>query len=102
MSGAQKGTVVASGVVQLGLLAAALLDIYRRPAGRYRATNGCGPRRRSSTTSALSLTSCSDVGASVLLCCRRRRAYHLVMIMDSAIYVDGHRDESHPLEEIQE
>jgi magnesium transporter len=24
------------------------------------------------------------------------------MIMDSAIYVDGHRDESHPLEEIQE
>jgi hypothetical protein len=32
LSGAQKGTVVASRVVQLGLLAAALLSIYRRPA----------------------------------------------------------------------
>jgi hypothetical protein len=36
LSGAQKGTVVASRVVQLGLLAAALLSIYRRPAGEIR------------------------------------------------------------------
>ena len=29
----QKGAIVLLGVVQLGLLAAALVDIYRRPAG---------------------------------------------------------------------
>jgi hypothetical protein len=31
LSGVQKGAIVLSGVVQLGLLAAALADIYRRP-----------------------------------------------------------------------
>ena len=36
LSGAQKGAVVLAGMVQLGLLAAALLDIYRRPAEEVR------------------------------------------------------------------
>jgi hypothetical protein len=36
LSGVQKGTIVLSGVVQLGLLATALLDIYRRPAEEIR------------------------------------------------------------------
>jgi hypothetical protein len=36
LSSSQKGAVVLSGVVQLGLLAAALADIYRRPAGEIR------------------------------------------------------------------
>ncbi len=36
LSGAQKGAIVLSGMVQLGLLAAALMDIYRRPAGEIR------------------------------------------------------------------
>ena len=31
LSGAQKRTIILSGVVQVGLLAAALVDIYRRP-----------------------------------------------------------------------
>jgi hypothetical protein len=31
-----KGAVVLAGMVQLGLLAAALVDIYRRPAGEIR------------------------------------------------------------------
>jgi hypothetical protein len=31
LSGAQKGAVVVAGTVQLGLLAAVLLDLYRRP-----------------------------------------------------------------------
>jgi len=35
-SSAQKGAVVVSGMVQLGLLAAALVEIYRRPAGEIR------------------------------------------------------------------
>ncbi len=36
LSNIQKGAVVLSGVVQLGLLAAALGDIYRRPAEEIR------------------------------------------------------------------
>jgi Phospholipase_D-nuclease N-terminal len=32
-SGVQKGAIVLTGAVQLGLLAAALVDIYQRPAG---------------------------------------------------------------------
>jgi hypothetical protein len=60
LSGAQMGAIAFSGAVQLGLLAAALVDIYRRPAGRSGAESDCGPRRRSSTTSARSPTSCSD------------------------------------------
>ena len=36
LSGAQKGTIILSGVVQVGLLAAALVDIYRRPAEEIR------------------------------------------------------------------
>ncbi len=39
LSGAQKGAIVLSGVVQLGLLVAALVDIYRRPAGEIRGGN---------------------------------------------------------------
>lgn len=38
LSGAQKGAIVFLGVVQLGLLAAALVDIHRRPAGEIRGT----------------------------------------------------------------
>ena len=40
LSSTQRKAVVLSGVVQLGLLAAALADIYRRPAGEIR-----GPKR---------------------------------------------------------
>ena len=40
LSGAQKGAIMLSGVVQLGLLAAALVNIYRRPEGEIR-----GPKR---------------------------------------------------------
>ena len=36
LSGAQKGAIVLSGVVQLGLLTAALVDIYRRPTEEIR------------------------------------------------------------------
>ena len=36
LSGAQKGAIVLTGVVQLGLLTAALVDIYRRPAEEIR------------------------------------------------------------------
>jgi hypothetical protein len=36
LSGAQKGTIILSGMVQVGLLAAALVDIYRRPAEEIR------------------------------------------------------------------
>jgi hypothetical protein len=36
----QKGAIVLSGVVQLGLLVAALADIYRRPAGEIRGRKG--------------------------------------------------------------
>ncbi len=36
LSGIQKGAIVLSGAVQLTLLAAALVDIYRRPAGEIR------------------------------------------------------------------
>jgi hypothetical protein len=36
LRGAQKGAVAVSGVVQFGLLAAALLDIYRCPAMEVR------------------------------------------------------------------
>ncbi len=36
LSGAQQGAIVLTGAVQLGLLAAALVDIYRRPAGEIR------------------------------------------------------------------
>lgn len=36
LSGAQKGAVVLTGTVQIGLLAAALRDIYRCPAGEIR------------------------------------------------------------------
>ena len=36
LSGAQKGGVVFAVAVQLGLLSAALLDLYRRPAGEIR------------------------------------------------------------------
>ena len=36
LSGAQKRTIILSGVVQVGLLAAALVDIYRRPAEEIR------------------------------------------------------------------
>jgi Phospholipase_D-nuclease N-terminal len=35
-SGAQKGAIVLTGAVQPGLWAAALVDIYRRPAGEIR------------------------------------------------------------------
>jgi hypothetical protein len=35
-SGVQKGAIVLTGAVQLGLLAAALVDIYQRPAGEIR------------------------------------------------------------------
>ncbi len=38
LSGAQKGAIVLSGAVQVGLLAAALVDIYRRPAREIRGT----------------------------------------------------------------
>ena len=40
LSSTQRRAVVLSGVVQLGLLAAALADIYRRPAAEIR-----GPKR---------------------------------------------------------
>jgi hypothetical protein len=40
LSSTQRRAVVLSGVVQLGLLAAALVDIYRRPDGEIR-----GPKR---------------------------------------------------------
>ncbi len=36
LSGVHKGAIVLTGAVQLGLLAAALVDIYRRPAGEIR------------------------------------------------------------------
>jgi hypothetical protein len=36
LSSTQRKAVVLSGVVQLGLLAAALADIYRRPAEEFR------------------------------------------------------------------
>jgi len=36
LSYAQKGALLFSGVVQLGLLVAALVDIYRRPATQIR------------------------------------------------------------------
>jgi hypothetical protein len=36
LGGVHKGAVVLAGTVQLGLLAVALLDIYRRPAGEIR------------------------------------------------------------------
>ena len=36
LGSAQKGTVVLSGAVQLGLLAAALVDIWRRPSAEIR------------------------------------------------------------------
>ena len=36
LSGTQKGAIALSGAVQLALLAAALVDIYRRPAGEIR------------------------------------------------------------------
>jgi hypothetical protein len=36
LSGVQKGAIVLSGLVQLGLLAAALVDIYRRPSEEIR------------------------------------------------------------------
>ena len=36
LSGEQKRTILLSGVVQLGLLATALVDIYRRPAEEVR------------------------------------------------------------------
>ena len=36
LSDAQKGAVVISGATQLGLMAAALVDIYRRPADEIR------------------------------------------------------------------
>jgi hypothetical protein len=36
LSSTQKGAVLLAGMVQLGLLAAALVDIYRRPAGEIR------------------------------------------------------------------
>jgi hypothetical protein len=38
LSGVQRGAIVLSGAVQLGLLAAALADIYRRPAEEIRGT----------------------------------------------------------------
>ena len=36
LSGVQKEAIVLTGAVQLGLLAAVLVDIYRRPAGEIR------------------------------------------------------------------
>ncbi len=36
LSGVQKGAIVLSGAVQLGLLLVALVDIYRRPAEEIR------------------------------------------------------------------
>jgi hypothetical protein len=36
LSGDQKAAIVFSGTIQLGLLAAALVDIYRRSAGEIR------------------------------------------------------------------
>ena len=36
LSAAQKGAVVISGATQLGLMAATLVDIYRRPADEIR------------------------------------------------------------------
>jgi hypothetical protein len=36
LSSVQKGTIVLTGAVQLGLLVAALVDIYRRPVGEIR------------------------------------------------------------------
>ena len=36
LSGVQKGAIVLTGAVQLGLLAAALVDIYRRADGEIR------------------------------------------------------------------
>jgi hypothetical protein len=36
LSGAQKAPIILSGVVQVGLLAAALVDIYRRPVEEIR------------------------------------------------------------------
>ena len=36
----QKGAIALSGAVQLGLLVAALVDIYRRPAGEIRGRKG--------------------------------------------------------------
>jgi hypothetical protein len=36
----QRGAIVLSGVVQIGLLVAALVDIYRRPAGEIRGRKG--------------------------------------------------------------
>ena len=36
LSGVQKGTIALTGAVQLGLLVAALVDIYRWPAGEIR------------------------------------------------------------------
>ena len=36
LSGAKKGAIMLSGVVQLGLLAAALVDIYRQPTEEIR------------------------------------------------------------------
>jgi hypothetical protein len=36
LSGVKKGAIVLSGVVQLGLLAVALVDIYRRPTEEIR------------------------------------------------------------------
>jgi hypothetical protein len=36
VSGVQKRAIVLTGAVQLGLLAAALVDIYRRPTGEIR------------------------------------------------------------------
>jgi phospholipase D-like protein len=41
LSTAQRGAIVAAGVVQNGLLVAALIDIRRRPARKVR-----GPKRR--------------------------------------------------------
>ena len=46
LSGAQMGAIALSGAVHLALLAAALVDIYRRPAGRSGVESGCGSQRR--------------------------------------------------------
>jgi hypothetical protein len=40
LSSGQRGAIVLSGVVQIGLLLAALVDIYRRPAGEIRGRKG--------------------------------------------------------------
>jgi hypothetical protein len=40
LSPGQKGAIALSGAVQLGLLVAALVDIYRRPAGEIRGRKG--------------------------------------------------------------